>query len=457
MKLALVVRILSSVLISCSANLRAAFISHRRPSKAPISRRLQVQTSTDLDSSSTQPTLRTLYPSIEPYRNGSMKVSPLHTLQHQIYGNPDGLPALFLHGGPGAGCFPNHARFFDPDKYCIVLVNQRGTNEVGRGIIQENTLLDLVDDCEVLRSHLNVSAWSVVLGGSWGTTLALAYAQEYPDSIKSMILRGVCLLRPREVNWLLGNDGVAKLDPAGFQAFCQAVNATNETNVLEEYYHKLLSNDPIQRLNAARGWMKWEMRVSSLQANETDATAPVLVRQRGSWKYQDGAGNEWSKEGTIMPTLLLERLKRTVPERERFYQAAMLPVHKVAPLDPLVSSMTISNMTMEDAAKFIPSQAMLTCFYSVNHDYCMNHVDLLSIDRMIKLQSIPTIAIHGGFDNICPVNNALDLSEAWPGLEVRLCTKARHSMYDAAITNELIQATDRLAKLWETPPDGIFL
>jgi pimeloyl-ACP methyl ester carboxylesterase len=440
--------LLSTIWIA-SASLSPAFVSARRRINV-LSSQQQLHTSSYLDSLATQQKLRTLYPSTEPIKEDSIQVSSLHTLKYQVYGNPDGLPALFLHGGPGAGCFPNHARFFDPDKYCIVLLNQRGANEIGKGETRENTLLDLVNDCEVLRQHLNMSAWSVLLGGSWGTTLALAYAQEHPDRIKSMILRGICLLRPKEVNWLLGQDGVATLDPTGFQDFCHAINATSSKHVLEQYYHRLFSDNSLQRLEAAKGWMKWEMRVSLLQQDEKDSKAPVLVGRRGLWEYQDGSGKDWIHDTLEPPTILLKHLQRNVPDRFRYTQETVLPIQAV----PVLPS--IRNMSLEESAKFVPCQAMLTCFYSVNHDYCLNHIDLLSSDRMMKVQSIPSIAIHGGLDTICPVNNAMDLCQAWPGLEVRVCTKAGHSMYDDAITNELIHATDRLAKLWEVSATGIF-
>lgn len=432
---------------------------HKKQKQKHSTTRQQFQASSYLGSlSTTQQSLRTLYPSITPYHNASIQVSALHTIQYQLYGNPNGLPALFLHGGPGAGCFPNHARFFDPDKYCIVLLNQRGVNKVGKGEFRENTLLDLVGDCEAIRSHLSVPQWAVVLGGSWGSTLALAYAQQHPESVKSMILRGVCMLRPEEVNWLLGNSGVAMLDPDGYQEFCQAVNAivTDDTNVVvEKYYHKLLSNDPVQRLEAAKGWMKWEMRVSSIHNEEKDASAPVLVGHWGLWEYQDAAGKKWIQDDQLpSPAILLEQLKRSVPDSQRLYQANMLPIQEVS---PMVINSSSSSIAKEEYATFIPSQAMLTCFYSVNYDYCLNHIDLMCNARMAKVRSIPTIAIHGGLDTTCPVNNALDLSKVWPELELRLCSKAGHSMYDAAITNELIHATDRLAQLWETfSTKGVF-
>ena len=140
--------------------------------------------------------LRTLYPSLAPYRNGTLAVDDTHTLCYQEYGQPPtnekALTALFLHGGPGAGCSPNHSRFFDSKIYRIVLLDQRGSGRstpLGEAF-EKNTLQNLVQDCEKLREELDIARWDLVLGGSWGSTLALAYAQAFPDSVRSLVLRG---------------------------------------------------------------------------------------------------------------------------------------------------------------------------------------------------------------------------------------------------------------------------
>jgi proline iminopeptidase len=152
--------------------------------------------------------LRLLYPPSEAYTNGRIQVDSIHNLYYEVHGMRDNssepsLNALFLHGGPGAGCFPNHARFFDPERYRIVLLDQRGSGKSHiRGDARNNTLAHLVDDCETLRLELGISRWDVVLGGSWGATLAIGYAQSYPDAVGGIILRGVCLLRTREVDYL---------------------------------------------------------------------------------------------------------------------------------------------------------------------------------------------------------------------------------------------------------------
>ena len=188
---------------------------------------------------------RELYPQWNPlFNNGRLKVDATHTLSYQILGkqktpgqespaksNGKKLVGLFLHGGPGAGCFPNHARFFDPERYYrVVLLDQRGCGKsTPTGCLTNNTLQDLVDDCERLKSHLQIPHWDVVLGGSWGTTVAIAYGQSYPESVRSIILRGVFLFRPQEIDWLFASTGgAAKQYPTVFQSFCEAVGVEFE-------------------------------------------------------------------------------------------------------------------------------------------------------------------------------------------------------------------------------------
>lgn len=148
---------------------------------------------------------RGLYPTSSPLRTGMLKVGQLHTLYYEEHGRHDGAPALFLHGGPGAGCFTRHAGFFDPAHYRVVLFDQRGCGRsTPKGCLEENDTHRLVDDIEQLRSHLGISQWKVILGGSWGVTLALAYAVAHPQSVGALVLRAVCLMRSQEIRWLFG-------------------------------------------------------------------------------------------------------------------------------------------------------------------------------------------------------------------------------------------------------------
>ena len=214
-----------------------------------------VKTTRDLDSiGNDSTTLRKLHPAWNEsrVRHGSLCVDDVHKLSYRIYFSNDestastGAVGLFLHGGPGAGCFPNHARFFDPSRYRqVVLLDQRGCGKSQpTGCLTDNTLQDLVEDCESLKKHLQLKYWDVVLGGSWGTTIAICYCQQYPTSVRSLILRGVCLLRSQEIDWLFSKSGgAAKLYPERFEVFCQAVgvpaddDGTNNLEALHAYYH----------------------------------------------------------------------------------------------------------------------------------------------------------------------------------------------------------------------------
>ncbi|EED96159.1 hypothetical protein THAPSDRAFT_261176, partial [Thalassiosira pseudonana CCMP1335] len=173
-----------------------------------------------------------------------------------------GLTALVLHGGPGAGCFPNHVNFFSPHLYeHVVLMDQRGCGRsVPRGQTQGNTLKLLVDDVEMLRRELH-SPWDCILGGSWGCTLGLAYAHTYPNSVRSMVLRGVCLFRPREIDWLFGDPPLISEEEE--EEFITSWSCEERRSVLHQYHHRLLGSDPLLRARASQSWFRWEMGIYS--------------------------------------------------------------------------------------------------------------------------------------------------------------------------------------------------
>lgn len=412
----------------------------------------------------TEEKLRTLYPALDvANRNGTIAVDDMHTLFYQEYGqnssNKDALTALFLHGGPGAGCNANHARFFDPDKFRIVLLDQRGCGEsTPIGQVERNTLKHLVQDCEAVRIELGIDTWDLILGGSWGTTLALAYAQTYPKSVRSMVLRGVCLLRPSEVDWLLNSrGGAASLDPGGWKNFSTSVDVDVDKDddtgraVLHAHYDRLLGDDPIARIHAARSWMMWEMRISSLAKRyeaegRNDTDSPVLVWTPGrGWSCQDSQGKMLHQTTWYSSQML----RRGLCSLENDSMEESLMPRQILPVDstpsPNVQGFGNKSISNEDAAKFVPAQAMLTCFYSVNERYATDNLNLLDKERMDCIRTIPCVAVQGGLDTICPPDTALDLHEVWPEMELRIPSNSGHSMYDPAITNELVQATDFFA------------
>ncbi|GBG60540.1 hypothetical protein CBR_g8564 [Chara braunii] len=205
-----------------------------------------------------------LYPPIEPNVTGYLKVSDLHSLYWEESGNPQGKPVLFLHGGPGGGTSPGCRCFFCPDTYRIILFDQRGSGKsIPHASIEENTTWDLVSDIEKLREHLKVDKWQV-FGGSWGSTLALAYAETHPDKVKCLVLRGVFLLRKKEVAWFY-QEGASAVFADVWEDFRDFI-PEEERHDLVSAYHRRLTNDKDEQLQleAARHWTKWEMATNHL-------------------------------------------------------------------------------------------------------------------------------------------------------------------------------------------------
>ncbi len=203
------------------------------------------------------------YPSIEPFRTGRLRVSGLHELYFEESGNPAGKPVVFLHGGPGGGSEPKQRRFFDPDKYRIVLFDQRGCGKsTPYASLEENTTWDLVADIEKLREHLNIDTWQV-FGGSWGSTLALAYAEANPDRVTELILRGIFLLRKKEIDWFY-QGGASILFPDAWEPYIAHIPQPERGDMLGAYYRRLTGSDPGVRLAAAKIWSGWEGATSKL-------------------------------------------------------------------------------------------------------------------------------------------------------------------------------------------------
>lgn len=203
--------------------------------------------------------MRELYPEIEPYRVERLAVDDLHTLYLEECGNPHGLPVIFLHGGPGAGLSSYHRRFFDPARYRIVLFDQRGA---GRSTppaeLRDNTTWHLVDDIERIREHLGIEQW-VAFGGSWGSTLALAYAQAHPQRVLGLVLRGIFLGRPEELRWFNEIDGGARfIFPERWERYLAYIPEGERDNLVEAYWRRLDHADPQVRLEAAQAWSDYE-------------------------------------------------------------------------------------------------------------------------------------------------------------------------------------------------------
>ena len=197
-----------------------------------------------------------LFPRIEPYRHGMLAVDDLHTLYWEECGNPDGEPVLFLHGGPGGGISPTHRRFFDPAHYRIVLFDQRGAGQsTPLGEYRQNTTQLLVADIERLRHMLGIASW-LVFGGSWGSTLALAYGQAHPQACTGFILRGIFLCTPAEIDWFM--NGMGWFFPEVHARFAAQVSEDERSDLLHAYEKRLFSEDPTVYMPAARSWSRYE-------------------------------------------------------------------------------------------------------------------------------------------------------------------------------------------------------
>ncbi|MGA1599711.1 MAG: prolyl aminopeptidase [bacterium] len=206
------------------------------------------------------------YPLPAPYETGFLEVSGLHRVYYEASGNKNGKPVVVVHGGPGGGSQPEYRRYFDPRRYQIVQFDQRGCGQsTPNAELRENTTWDLVSDMEALREHLGVSRW-MVFGGSWGSTLALAYAQTHPEQVSELILRGIFLLRKKEVRWFY-QEGASFIFPDSWERFLEPIPETERSNLMEAYYRRLLSDDPHVALEAARAWSSWEASALSLYPN----------------------------------------------------------------------------------------------------------------------------------------------------------------------------------------------
>ena len=309
-----------------------------------------------------------LYPAIEPHRNGVLEVDHGHRLYWEECGSPDGLPAVFLHGGPGSGCEPWHRRFFDPARYRIVLFDQRGSGRsTPHAGLEANTTADLIADIERLRGLLGIGRW-VVFGGSWGSTLGLAYAEAHPDRVIGLVLRGIFLCRPRDVQWFY-QSGADRLFPEAWSRFLEPIPEAERDDLVAAYHRRLTGTDRAQRERAAQAWSVWEGSTSCLRPNSA------------------------------------------------------VVAHFA---DPSVAI----------------SLARIECHY-------FRHDSFLEPDQLLRdagrLAGIPGYIVHGRYDVVCPVEQAVALHQVWPQAELRIVPDAGHSAAEPGIARELVAATDALA------------
>jgi proline iminopeptidase len=226
-------------------------------------------------------TLRTLYDEIDPYDIGHLQVSDVHHLYYEQCGNPKGKPVVFLHGGPGAGLVPDYRRFFDPDAYRIILFEQRGSGRsMPHASLDDNTTWHLVEDIEKVRKHFGVEQW-LVFGGSWGSTLSLAYAETHPEQVLGLVLRGIFLGRQNETRWFYEEgQGASAIFPETWEQYVQLIPESERGDIIRAYYRRLTGDDESMRLEAAKRWSLWEASALKLLPDQKlieEFTEPELA------------------------------------------------------------------------------------------------------------------------------------------------------------------------------------
>ena len=290
--------------------------------------------------------MHTLYPEIKPYAEHRLKVDPPHELYLEECGNPNGVPVLFLHGGPGGGLSPDHRRFFDPSAYRIVLFDQRGSGKsTPHAELEDNTTQALVADIERIREHLGIKRW-VVFGGSWGSTLALAYAQAHPEKVRGLILRGIFLLRDAEIRWFY-QEGASYVYPDYWEDYLKPIPPEERDDLLGAYHRRLTGNDEIARLTAAKAWSLWEGRCFKLHVDPKDEanmqdphTALAMARIENHY---------FVNKGFLRPNQLLE-------EMDRLHGIPGIIIHgRFDLICPLENAWTLHKAWPESELQIIPA------------------------------------------------------------------------------------------------------
>lgn len=302
--------------------------------------------------------MKELYPEITPFKHFLLPVSEVHQLYIEQCGNPDGQPILFIHGGPGAGCSVNDRRFFDPEKYHIILFDQRGCGRsLPHGCLEQNETKHLVEDIEKIRSKLNIQSWHI-FGGSWGSTLSLVYAQSHPDNVKSLILRGVFLGRPEDTEWAFSGGGGSRIFSEYWQEYVSLLPKIENQSKIETAYNIMTGSDIEAAKIIARAWSRWEISCCTLVPNPeflkaatTDENCWTLARHEAHYMVnncfltQNQILKNCSKIRNIPTTIVHGRYDIVCP----FDNAWLL--HQQLPSSKLVISQTAGHASIEPETK----------------------------------------------------------------------------------------------------------
>lgn len=309
-----------------------------------------------------------LYPDIKPYRTQRIKVSPPHELYVEESGNPMGIPVLFVHGGPGAGVSASQRSYFDPDKYRIILFDQRGSGQsTPHAELINNDTNALLGDMEFIRKELGVDQW-MLFGGSWGATLSLLYAERHPERVLAMVLRGIFLCRRRDLHWLY-KEGASQIFPDYWEDFVNAVPEDERDDLIKAYYKRLTGNNELARMAAAKAWSLWEARCATLRPSASVVQASLEPHA----------------------ALAISRIEAHYFTNEGFLEY---------------------NQILRNAS---------------------------------ALSDIPGIIVHGRYDMICPLENAVELQRVWHEATLNIVRDAGHSGMEPGTVDALIRATRDMA------------
>ena len=308
-----------------------------------------------------------LFPGLSPYKTYHWDADDVHTLYIEESGNPQGLPVLFLHGGPGGSCADYNRQFFNPQHYRIIMFDQRGCGHSRpHAELKNNTTQNLIADIEMIRDRLGIEQW-VVLGGSWGATLALLYAQQYPQVVLGLILRGVFLARKADIDWLFQN-GAGRIFPQQWQKFVSLVDVNKQDKIVNEYYELLTGDNELKSMEAALAWAKWEVSCSALVPNQKNI------------------------ERSINP---------------------------------------FSAMSL----------ALLECHYMKNACFIEQNQILENVQY---LAHIPGIIVHGRYDMVCPIEQAVMLHDRWSRSRLNIIADAGHAATEEGSLIALVEATNSM-------------
>jgi proline iminopeptidase len=312
--------------------------------------------------------MHSLYPSIKPYKSHTLSVGNGHVLYIDESGDPEGLPVLFIHGGPGAGTSAEDRRFFDPEKYRIILFDQRGAGRsTPHAELTHNTTQDLIEDVERIREYLDIDKW-VLFGGSWGSTLSLLYAQQHPSRVLGMILRGVFLCRRLDLEWFY-QYGASQVFPDYWADFIEPIEPSKRADMITAYYGLLTGDNELAKMNAAKHWSIWEGRCATLKPNPN-----------------------------------------------------------------IVDVFSNTHLAL--------SLARIEAHYFINDSFISENQ---IIDNIQTLHGIPAVIIHGRYDMVCSLDNAVSLAQVWPDAKLQIVRDAGHASRDPGILDALVRATDEMA------------